>query len=93
MVKVADMIGTDPQGVWDHNIHPAEAQKMANQVRELLNADLWEEDKILAIESFHAALGNDWYQAIWPFLSSHERAAWKVYLDMAKRKQHGRPIR
>ena len=91
MVKVSDMIGTEPQGVWDHNIHPEDSQRMANQMRELLNADLWEEDKILAIYSFHGSLSQDWYHAVWPFLNSHERAAWKVYLDMAKRKTEWKP--
>lgn len=81
MVKVADMLGTDPLGELGSSIHPEDAQNTAHQMRELLYADVWEEDKAKTVFAFNDELTSEMQSAVWRFLNSRERSAWKAYLD------------
>lgn len=85
MVKVCDMLKTDdPWGGLGDSIHPEDAQNTADHMRALLNADIWEEDKTLAIFGFNSELTQEMQGAVWHFLNARERRAWKGYLDQRK---------
>jgi hypothetical protein len=91
-MKVAELLSRlphDARGDLGYSIHPAQAQAKAAQMRSLLNADMWEEDKIEAIRKCHARLSNEWQAAVWDFLNASERRAWKEYLILGK--TDGRP--
>lgn len=94
MVKVADMLKTDdPWGGLGNSIHPEDAQNMANHMRALLNADIWEEEKVIAIFSFNSELSPEMQGAVWHFLNARERRAWKTYLDQRRELgRHAYPI-
>lgn len=81
MVKVADMLPTEPLGELGNSIHPGDAQDTAELMRYTLGADLWEEEKIQTIYMLNHDMGNEMLSAAWNFLNSKERRAWKAYLD------------
>jgi hypothetical protein len=82
MVKVCEMLGTDdPLGLLGSSIHPEDAQNMANTMRALLNSDIWEDEKERAVFVLNSELSLEMQSAVWRFLNSKERRAWKAYLD------------
>lgn len=84
------MVGDDPLGEMPKHIHPEDAERKAQHMRALLNADIWEEERAQAVFAMNSELDADWERAVWRYLNSRERSAWKAYLDQAK--AYGRTV-
>lgn len=64
-----------------------ETVKLADDIRELLYRDVWEDVKAQLIVNFHRCITQEQYLSVWEILDSRTRNAWKKYVDEGKRCQ------
>ena len=69
-----------------------DAAWVIHQMRELLGADLWEEQKAQTIYAYHAGIDEETYLAVWDLLKDEPgtRRAWQEYVRQGWQKEHGR---
>ena len=73
--------GEDYFGDMGSNIHPQDAQDMANCMREVLDMDALEVCIALAVQSFDVG-DMDMQMAAWLYLNPREQRAWRTYRGM-----------
>ena len=56
-----------------------ETYALANEIREMLDADVWEEAKGRMIYQRHRDISAEQYLDVWTILDSRTRSAWKAY--------------
>lgn len=82
-----------PQGDMGKNVPADVADKAAIEMRDILESDVDEDVKCLHVADKHDALNKDQelYVAAAGCLTAKERAAWKTYRDMAKKRAAAEP--
>lgn len=82
-----------PKGDMGKNVHPDLAFKASVKMHELLEEDVHEDVKCLHIADYSDVLNKDpdLYVAAAELLKTNERAAWKTYCSMAKKRQAAEP--
>lgn len=75
----------NPRGDLGKNVDPAELNKAASRMTDLLNSDVEEDIKALGVADYHDVLkaDADLYVAASDRLSAKERSAWKAYVKQA----------
>lgn len=81
MTKVSDMLKdyAYPQGNLGY-ADSVEGEKIAMEIRRILNLDLYETDIVTQVEIYHSVLTNEHLLAASLHLNPRERRAWRTYL-------------
>lgn len=60
--------------------------KLASEIKELLDRDVWEKERTLLICKKHREISSEAYLQVWEHLDSRIRSAWKAYVYLG---EHG----
>jgi glycogen synthase len=98
MAKVAEMIGdhAQPRGNSGYAVDQEHADKLAQEMRRILNLDLEETDIATQVQIYNAEMDQEEQIAAWEYLNAGERATWRRFVgyeewlrnEKAKRDAH-----